>query len=108
MGDSRQIGELLFELFPSRQGLMLRVSHLKARVGLEGRLTEKDRARLGGWFSPPAPPIENGLDLKLVHKIVSAGVRVLARKAHPDAGGSNERMSKLNTAAEEIRSRLRG
>jgi hypothetical protein len=47
------------------------------------------------------------INAKLVDEIVSAGVRSLARKYHPDGGGSNERMQMVNVAADWIKAQAR-
>jgi hypothetical protein len=39
--------------------------------------------------------------------IISAGYRTLAAKHHPDAGGSHEKMTKLNQARDNLKTRAR-
>jgi hypothetical protein len=43
---------------------------------------------------------------KLMLQIVDAGCKAMARKLHPDVGGSHEEMTRLNMAAEILRERL--
>jgi len=51
--------------------------------------------------------IESPMTLRLVDEIISAGVRVLARTHHPDAGGEHDEMVAINTAADWLRERAR-
>jgi hypothetical protein len=43
----------------------------------------------------------------VVDEIVTAGVRSLAKKFHPDAGGDHERMVVINQAADWLRQQAR-
>ena len=63
------------------------------------------------WRQPPPPPSNGGssklgftaeeqADLKL---ILQAGFRALALKCHPDTGGSNGAMQRLNLLAAKLR-----
>jgi hypothetical protein len=47
------------------------------------------------------------VNAKLIDELVSAGVRSLARKYHPDHGGSNERMQLVNICAAWIKAQAR-
>jgi len=47
------------------------------------------------------------VNAKLVDELVSAGLRSLARKYHPDHGGSNERMQLVNICAAWIKAQAR-
>ena len=102
-----QVGELLFEVFRSGRGLRLKVTLPKARSAVEGVVTENDLARIGQWFSPPAPKNDNGMDFKLAEEIITRGYRSLSLLLHPDVGGSNEGMKFLNVTADQIREKLR-
>ena len=44
---------------------------------------------------------------RLVDEIVGAGLRSLAKKFHPDHGGSHEQMQMINVAADWLRSQAR-
>ena len=45
---------------------------------------------------------------KLAEELITAGTRQLARRYHPDAGGSHEQMLSVNAAADWLRSTVRG
>jgi hypothetical protein len=45
---------------------------------------------------------------KLADELIGAGVRSLAKKYHPDVGGSNEQMRDVNTTAEWLRRQSKG
>ena len=69
------------------------------------------RAELASRFgapreSPPPPPRgRNGAcpDPEAVQALVKAGLKTLARKHHPDAGGDLLKMQRLNAAADWLR-----
>ena len=44
---------------------------------------------------------------RLIDELVSAGLRSMAQKYHPDHGGSTERMQLLNVCADWIKSQAR-
>ena len=46
------------------------------------------------------------VDTKFVHELVSAGVKVLAKRYHADAGGSHEAMVAGNRAADWLRTQV--
>ena len=103
-----QTSDWIFEVFRSGPGLRLKVTETKARRAIEGGVTESDLARIGHWFSPPAPKTDNGVDHKVVEQIITAGIRALAKNLHPDIeGGSTEEMARLNNVADQIRGKLR-
>jgi hypothetical protein len=59
----------------------------------------------------PEPTYRSGdvcPDPKLADELVAAGVRSLAKKYHPDVGGSNERMRDVNLTAEWLRKQSKG
>jgi hypothetical protein len=60
----------------------------------------------GGSYSPPGriPAI---VDRETALEIVEAGRRALARKHHPDAGGSNELMAKINSISDWLEDYLK-
>lgn len=47
-------------------------------------------------------------DVTTVDELVSAGLRALARKYHPDAGGSHEQMIAVTFAADWLIAQVRG
>jgi hypothetical protein len=61
---------------------------------------------MGAFMSLPAPTVVEpwyvvlGVTPEAEEEIVKTVYRTLARKAHPDAGGSDEAMSRLNVAME--------
>ena len=47
-------------------------------------------------------------DPQIADQIIGAGVRILAKRFHPDVhGGSNEKMREVNTAVDWLRARVR-
>jgi hypothetical protein len=48
-----------------------------------------------------------GVDGDWAEKIISAGLRQLARQHHPDAGGDGEAMTAINGAADMLRHAVR-
>lgn len=107
-----QVRDLNFEIFRNGQTLRLRVKG--SMVGVETVVSVADLARLSGYLSPATEDMESklsstsNLDVKMADRIISAGVRSLARKSHPDKGGSTDTMSKINRVADELRSRIGG
>jgi hypothetical protein len=64
---------------------------------------------------PPMPQTHNGDPFKVLGllptvdpDVAKAAYRILAGKHHPDAGGSNDRMARLNNAWDQIRGTLGG
>lgn len=51
--------------------------------------------------------VPTAVDRDLVGKIIEKGFRQVALSAHPDTGGDNGAMLKLNNAADWLRSRAR-
>ena len=50
---------------------------------------------------------ERPIDLKIVDELITAGLRALARKAHPDiVGGDADRMSSINAAGRWLREKI--
>lgn len=47
------------------------------------------------------------VDADIAAQIIGAGLRALAKKHHPDMGGSHEQMVAINDAAEWLRARCR-
>lgn len=57
---------------------------------------------------PPAPPPLNRCpNPDVAYEIISTGLRYLARKHHPDAGGDHETMVALNNCCDWLRTRSR-
>ncbi len=101
-----QVGNWTFEIFRSNQGLELHVTSHKA-AHIYGLVTENDLARIGHWFSPATTPKTDGIDRAAAEQIISAGVRELAKKHHPDkGGGSSEIMTAVNGAADWLRDQI--
>jgi hypothetical protein len=69
----------------------------KLRVGVDAELERR-------LFLQDHPGCINP---RLVDEIVGAGLRSLARKYHPDSGGSTERMQAVNVCADWIKSQAR-
>jgi hypothetical protein len=46
-------------------------------------------------------------DSEFAEQLIGAGVRSLARKYHPDVGGTNAQMQHVNAAAEWLRTQLK-
>ena len=65
---------------------------------------EAARRGMRGSRRPELPLV----DRDVAEELVGAGVRSLARKYHPDAGGRHETMTAVNVAAEWLRRQLRG
>ena len=49
----------------------------------------------------------NAPRLEVAEQLIGAGLRTLARKHHPDAGGDSRKMVELNNAADWLRQRVR-
>ncbi len=54
-----------------------------------------------------AQPVEINVDVGLVDELVGAGVRALAKKYHPDCGGSHEQVVAVNAAGDWLRQQAR-
>jgi hypothetical protein len=50
---------------------------------------------------------DSEVDLSLIDELVSAGLRTLSKKYHPDLGGNHDSMVALNTCAEWLRQQAR-
>lgn len=101
-----QVGNLSVEVFRvGESGLKLRVAG--HTYGVETNVGMGELLALARYLMPE-PEKKSDVDLNLVEEVLSAGVRALARKRHPDAGGSNERMAAVNAAVDWIREKVRG
>ena len=49
----------------------------------------------------------NAIDISLIDELVSAGLRSLSRKYHPDLGGDHDSMVALNNCADWLRQQAR-
>ena len=68
------------------------------------------QGRLEARRPPPPPPPRGTIPKELrdaAARLISAGLRAEAKKAHPDCGGTNEEMTRLNRAAEALRGIVR-
>ena len=52
--------------------------------------------------------LDDVADPEIAAEIVTAGLRALAKRHHPDAGGDAERMTRVNVTAAWLRERLVG
>lgn len=73
------------------------LAHLET-VSPAPKSTDEDNERAAEFFA------EGNVD-GLEKEIVDAGYRALAKKCHPDAGGTDEQMRDLNKAVGKLRSR---
>jgi len=64
----------------------------------ERRFAERDSSDSGAKECPAA---------EFAEELIGAGVRTLARRYHPDVGGTNEEMQNVNAAAAWLRSQVR-
>ena len=84
---------------------------LESAENLRPTLRTAIRAELAERFAAPPPPPPSSSaswrtpcpDPRLAADIVSTGLRMLARKHHPDVGGDTAVMQRLNLAAEWLR-----
>lgn len=56
---------------------------------------------------PPAPKLPTGITITDILAVVSAGRQGLAKRLHPDVGGSHEQMQKANMASDWLESFVR-
>lgn len=68
------------------------------REPLKGRVVEELKKR-----ERTESKISADIDTEMAHRIISSGVRQLAKIFHPDAGGDCEAMKKVNTTADRLR-----
>jgi hypothetical protein len=66
----------------------------------------RGRARYQAWSPAPPPPKEIPFD-PMLEEILKSGYKAIARKVHPDVGGSTEQMQKLNGMMTALRDILR-
>jgi hypothetical protein len=69
---------------------------------IEWRTGARESSSSPSSYASPCPSPELASDL------IAAGFKNLAKRLHPDVGGSHEKMLLLNNIAEWLRSRLRG
>jgi hypothetical protein len=60
-------------------------------------ISPKYRSRLTHGFQDFPAPLDS-----TQREIIAAGIKALAKKNHPDVGGSIEAMQKINEAAERL------
>ena len=78
--------------------------HRAVECELEARSTARHQRQ-----TPPRATVRGVCpDPALASDIVSNGLRQLARRHHPDAGGDHETMVRLNNCADWLLARLRG
>jgi hypothetical protein len=78
------------------------------RPPLRQRIVDEQRRRKfeGQWTTPPVAKSAVNPEPTLTAKIVEKGYRTLAKQIHPDHGGDNRMMQRLNDAVEWLRRRL--
>lgn len=62
-------------------------------------------ARAARQSPPPPPPRNRCPNPDVAYEIVSTGLRYLARKHHPDVGGTHDTMVALNNCADWLKAR---
>jgi hypothetical protein len=65
---------------------------------------EAERRGVTEFHAPDPEPVP----VAVAEEVIGAGVRSLARKYHPDVGGSHAQMVAVNEAAASLRRLLRG
>ena len=78
---------------------------LKKHVEAEQR-RRRGRERSREQSNPPRHAQAGKPDLASVKAIIDAGYRALAKKAHPDLGGSHGQMTQLNATVEWLREKI--
>lgn len=59
--------------------------------------------------SPPAPSPRRSCPVpKMAEELIGAGLRTLARRYHPDAGGTHDQMIAVSATADWLRAQVRG
>jgi len=75
--------------------------------GVTTDVTLAELHRLAAYLAPPSD--NGGLDMEMVGRIISVGIRSLAKGTHPDTEtGSTEEMARINATADQMRERIRG
>lgn len=59
-------------------------------------------------YQPLTEPLPLPIDCAVAEELLSAGLRVLAKKYHPDLGGNAAEMVALNNCVDWFRSKLKG
>jgi hypothetical protein len=71
---------------------------LKRRLDAQKEERRRERAEIHKQiYGEPLPEFE---------EIITAGVRWLSKRHHPDAGGSEDKMAAINAAADALRRRV--
>ncbi len=104
MGDyrirfGRHSGKLLTEIPANYLSWLSRLKDL--REPLLTHLFDEIRRRKDGGALPGAAAFL--IDREMAEALISAGLRSLSFKFHPDAGGEHDSMVRLNAAAEFLR-----
>jgi hypothetical protein len=78
-------------------------SEAKVLTPLERERQKRDQQSARRWrrFSPS--PAEREAQRELGQRLVDIGFKTLAREYHPDKGGSNEAMARLNRARDHLK-----
>ena len=107
MGFEKVVAELNRALAEELEGLLGRMAGAADMQALLGQLGPACQGLLGGMPVGPSPYQVLGLDPSAPDEVVRLVYRHLANRCHPDKGGSQEAMVRLNRAYEEI-GKMRG
>lgn len=73
------------------------------------RWWEQQRQRSnGGGYAPSRSSSISAADREVALEILGAGLRVMARRHHPDLGGDHETMVAINRVADKLRDIING
>ncbi len=75
------------------------------REPLRSGVAQEMRARFGS-VAAPGPEVSPAVHL-MAQELISAGLRILTKRHHPDLGGETRTMQVVNGAAEWLRGQLR-
>jgi hypothetical protein len=81
--------------------------YLRWLAGLDDLREPLKSAVKAEWESRIFASDEPAVSYGLADELISAGVRSLAKKYHPDLGGDTERMQAVNACADWLRSQVR-
>jgi len=102
VGFEKVVEELNRALAEELEGLLEKVAGTVDMQSLLRQFVPALQRLLGGMPCGPSPYQVLGLDPSAPDEVVKLGYRHLAQRRHPDRGGSQEVMARLNQAYEEI------
>lgn len=103
----RWVLDNVIELDPDLE-TAIRASLRKRGGGFGGQSQKSNNSRRGGSsYSVPPSALPVAVDADIAAEIVKEGRRALAMRYHPDRGGNNELMVKVNASADFLETRLR-